>query len=70
MDTHVKLLLLEDSPNDAALIQKLLQRSGIRFSAKVASDEEEFLAALELAALSRTSNGAALRPACGTKRYP
>ena len=47
MDTQVKLLLLEDSPSDAALIQKLLQRSGIRFSAKVASDEEEFLAALE-----------------------
>src|SRR5688572_33072299 len=47
MDTPVKLLLLEDSPTDAALIQKLLQRSGIRFNSKVASDEEEFLTALE-----------------------
>jgi len=47
MDTQLKLLLLEDSPADAALIQKVLQRSGVRFSAKVASDEEEFLAALE-----------------------
>ena len=47
MDTQLKLLLLEDSPDDAALIQKLLKRSGIDFSAKVASDEAEFLTVLE-----------------------
>ncbi len=47
MDAQLKLLLLEDSPDDATLIQKLLQRSGIRFDAKVASDQEEFLTALD-----------------------
>ena len=47
MDTQLNLLLLEDSPDDAALIQRLLKRSGIDFSAKVASDEAEFLAAME-----------------------
>ena len=47
MDTPLKLLLLEDSPDDAILIQHILKRSGTQFSAKVASDEEEFLSALE-----------------------
>lgn len=47
MDSELKLLLLEDDPFDADLIQKLLQRSGVRFRAKVVSDEKEFLKALD-----------------------
>ena len=39
--------MLEDDPADAALIQKLLQRSGIHFTAKLVSDEKEFLSALD-----------------------
>src|SRR5258708_40318855 len=46
MDNELKLLLLEDNPADAELIQKLLQRSGMKFSAEVASDESEFLQAI------------------------
>lgn len=46
MDTALKLLLLEDDPADAELIQFFLRRSGIRFSADIASDEKEFLKAL------------------------
>ncbi|MES1214685.1 MAG: response regulator [Bacteroidota bacterium] len=47
MESELKLLLLEDNPDDAALIQKLLQRSGMNFKAIVASDEKEFLQAVE-----------------------
>ena len=47
MEKELKLLMLEDDPADAALIQKLLQRSGIHFTAKVVSDEPEFLKALD-----------------------
>jgi signal transduction histidine kinase len=46
MNAPLKLLLLEDDPSDAELIQTLLKRSGMKFSAKVASDEKEFLKAL------------------------
>jgi len=47
MDTELKLLLLEDNPDDAGLIQKLLQRAGMNFTAKVVSDEQEFLKILD-----------------------
>jgi len=47
MNTELKLLLLEDNPADAELIQKLLQRSGMQFDATVASDEKEFLKAMD-----------------------
>lgn len=47
MNSEFRLLLLEDNPDDADLIKKLLQRSGMRFSATVASDEREFLKAIE-----------------------
>jgi two-component system sensor histidine kinase UhpB len=46
MDTEYKLLLLEDNPDDAALIRKLLERSGMQFSSILASDEKEFLKAI------------------------
>ncbi|MEJ0106875.1 MAG: response regulator [Bacteroidota bacterium] len=42
----MRLLLLEDNPDDAELIQQLLKRSGMQFSAEVVSDEKEFLKAL------------------------
>ena len=47
METTLQLLLLEDNPEDAALIQLTLKRAGIIFSAIVASDETEFLEALK-----------------------
>ncbi len=47
MDTVLRLLLLEDSPDDAALIQLVLKRSGLQFDAEIVSDENEFLAALD-----------------------
>ena len=47
MNNELKLLLLEDDPADAALIHKLLQRSGMRFTSKIVSDEKGFLQALD-----------------------
>jgi len=47
MHPELKILLLEDNPDDAGLIQKHLQRSGMEFSAIVATNEKEFLQALE-----------------------
>jgi PAS domain S-box-containing protein len=46
MTTELKLLLLEDKPEDAEYIQVLLQRAGMQFKASIASDEEEFQTAL------------------------
>ncbi|MGO8055839.1 response regulator, partial [Rhizobium leguminosarum] len=43
----MKLLLLEDDPDDAALIKKMLERSGLQFDSLLASDEKEFLEALD-----------------------
>ncbi len=47
MDTRLKLLLLEDDPSDAVLIRKILERSGLEFDSLLASDEKEFLEALD-----------------------
>jgi two-component system sensor histidine kinase UhpB len=46
MPAELKLLLLEDAPADAGLIQELLQRSGMQFTAVVASNKQEFLSAI------------------------
>ncbi len=46
MTSELKLLLLEDDPSDAELIQVLLKRSGMQFKAIIASDEKEFLTAM------------------------
>lgn len=47
MTEQLKLLILEDDSMDADLIQKIIQRAGIAFSAEVASDREEFLNAIQ-----------------------
>lgn len=47
MDTGLRLLLLEDSADDAELIQHVLKRAGLQFDADVVSDENEFLSALD-----------------------
>ena len=46
MNEKLHILITEDDPMDAELIQKIIQRSGILFTAVVASDKDEFLAAL------------------------
>lgn len=47
MNTKLKLLLLEDDPADAELLQTILRRSGLQFESVVASDENEFLEAMK-----------------------
>jgi PAS domain S-box-containing protein len=44
---ELKLLLLEDEMPDAELIQKSLRRSGLTFTATIASDKAEFAAAIQ-----------------------
>lgn len=47
MSEKLHILVVEDDPMDAELIQKIIQRAGISFSSVITSDREEFLAALE-----------------------
>ena len=47
MEKIMRLLILEDNPDDAELIQRLLRKSGLSFTAKVAGDKDEFFEALE-----------------------
>jgi signal transduction histidine kinase len=47
VDRKLNILMLEDDAADAGLIQKLLQRAGLDFSATVVSDEKHFLSALD-----------------------
>jgi PAS domain S-box-containing protein len=44
---NMNLLMLEDSPDDAALIQTTLKRSGHKFNVKVVSERDEFIDALD-----------------------
>jgi two-component system sensor histidine kinase UhpB len=47
MSAELKLLFLEDNPDDAVLIERLLRKAGLQFNAVVASNEQEFLTALK-----------------------
>lgn len=47
MNDEYKILLLEDDIADAELIKKMLTRSGIKFTARLAADKKEFVSALE-----------------------
>ncbi len=42
----MKVLMLEDSPDDASLIQKMLQRADVTFEAKVVASRADFVEAL------------------------
>lgn len=46
MEKQLQLLLLEDDMQDAGLIQKMLERSGMLFNARVVSDKTEFANAI------------------------
>jgi len=46
MSNYLKILLLEDSPFDADLIQNQLRKAGMKFDAKVVSTRGEFIEAL------------------------
>src|SRR5882724_4676874 len=46
METQLRILLLEDSPNDAELIRLELDRGGVSHISKCVSTRAEFLAAL------------------------
>src|SRR5882757_9079030 len=46
MNSELKLLLLEDNPDDAALIQKLLRRAEMNFEARVTANAKDFSATL------------------------
>lgn len=41
-----KILILEDDPYDAELVQRVLQKAGISFNAKVVSEEKEYIQAI------------------------
>jgi signal transduction histidine kinase len=43
----LKILMLEDEVDDAGLIERMLQRSGIEFISKLVDSREEFIEALE-----------------------
>ena len=47
MDEQLRILMLEDNPTDADLIQYGMQEEGLAFSAKVVMTETEFLRELE-----------------------
>lgn len=46
MNSELKILILEDNPADAVLVQLMLKRNGLQFTAVVAGDEYEFLTAI------------------------
>lgn len=46
MEESLKILMLEDSPEDTELISRVLQKSGMKFSRKVVDTQTEFEEAL------------------------
>lgn len=46
MGNEYKILILEDDPADAELIQRMMRRAGVLFDAEVVSEEREFVDAL------------------------
>ena len=42
MDSELRILLLEDSPDDAALVERVLKKEGIEFTSKVVDSAEEY----------------------------
>ena len=47
MSNEIKILILEDNPTDAELLQYALKKSGLRFSSLLAQNREEFERALD-----------------------
>ena len=47
MDTFLRILYLEDRPEDAEIVLRLLKNSGFRFESLLAMDQKEFLEALD-----------------------
>ncbi|HTL81114.1 MAG TPA: histidine kinase [Bacteroidia bacterium] len=43
METQLKILMLEDSPEDVELIQREIRKGGLKFVAKVVDTKEEFM---------------------------
>ena len=43
MDKHLKILFVEDSPNDVEMIHREIRRAGIEFTAKIVQTREDFL---------------------------
>ncbi|MGZ6540062.1 MAG: PAS domain S-box protein [Bacteroidia bacterium] len=47
MDNFLKILYLEDRPEDAEIVLRLLKNSGFRFESLLAMDQKEFLEAID-----------------------
>jgi len=47
MRDNIKILIVEDNPNDVDLLQHELKKSGLNFSYEVVQTENEFIAALD-----------------------
>ena len=41
MDKHLKILFVEDSPNDVEMIHREIRRAGIEFTAKIVQTRDE-----------------------------
>ena len=47
MDNQINILILEDNPSDAELVQRELRKAGLDFTAQLAQNKEAFLDALD-----------------------
>lgn len=47
MSDKIKILILEDNPNDAKLLQRELKKSGLNFSSEVVETREEYINVLD-----------------------